>query len=222
MIVLCYKNTLKFLIYLVLSFTLISLSGCESDNKYDMSSLDNDIDDESDFEEYIASAKRSARNERFSSAYSYLENARKLGVSRSELASAKRYVQNKKEAYEERIERERQGSFKLERQANNDTNGNTGGSLNCARVSGDSALWKYCEKGSCDGFSSNHGLWTLCERNSASGLTDNSKVWSYLENGQTGGFSGVAFNLAEQNKGSFIERKRFVIYYLRGFVLYNY
>lgn len=104
-------------IFLVLfSFTLISFTGCSDDNNYDMSSLNNDMDDESDFEEFIADAKRSARNESFSSAYSYLEKARKLGVSNSEYNSAKSYVARKEEAYNERIERERQARLEQERQ----------------------------------------------------------------------------------------------------------
>ncbi len=110
------ESTLKILIVLALSFTLISFSGCGSDNKYDMSSLNNDMDDESDFEEYISKAKNSASNESFSQANSYLEKARILGVSSSELSSAKSYVAQKKEAYEERIERERQARLERERQ----------------------------------------------------------------------------------------------------------
>ncbi len=219
----------KVLLFLAISFTIVSFSACSDDNKYDMSSLNNDMDDESDFEEYIANARRSARNESFSSAYIYLDKARELGVSNSELASAKSYVSSKKEAYEARIERERQARLERERQArmarerqaSNDASGNAGGSLNCSQVSGDWALWNYCENNSCNGFSENNGLWTLCENNSANGLSGNGKVWNYLENG-INGFSGTAYNRAEESKGSFSDRKRFVIYYLRGYTYYSY
>jgi len=218
------------LILLFICFSLISITSCsDNKNKYDMSSLNNDMDDESDFEEFIADAKSSARREHFSSAYSYLEKARKLGVSNSELASAKSYINDKKNAYDARIERERQAKLERERQERlarqrqerNDASGDAGGSLNCARVSGDYALWNYCENSSCNGFSANYGLWTLCEKNSANGLSGNYKVWSYLENGQNS-FSGTAYRSAEQNKGSFADRKRFIIYYLRGYTYYNY
>ena len=107
---------LKILLLLTLSFTLLGFTACSDDNKYDMSSLNNDMDDESDFNEYISDAKNSASNENFSSAYDYLEKARKLGVSSSELSSAKSYVARQKEAYEERIERERQAKLERERQ----------------------------------------------------------------------------------------------------------
>ena len=228
-----FEYSLKILLLLALSFTLISFSGCGNSNKHSMSSFDHDADDAEDFEEYISKAKNSASNERFSQADSYLEKARKLGVSSSELSNAKSYVAGKERAYEERIERERQAQLERERQeriaqearerqASNDASGNAGGSLNCARVSGDYALWSYCEKGDCAGFSSNYGLYTLCESNSANGLSGNYNIWSYLENGNTGGFSGTAYKGAEQNKGSFADRKRFAIYYLRGFVYYNY
>ena len=81
-----FENSLKIVLLLALSFTLIGLSGCENGSNRNMSSLDNDADDAEDFDEYITDAKRSASNESFSSAYEYLEKARKLGVSSSELA----------------------------------------------------------------------------------------------------------------------------------------
>jgi len=223
------KDTFKVLFLMILSFTFLGFTAC-SDNKdkYDMSSLNNDMDDESDFEEYIQNAKHSARNENFSSANRYLEDARRLGVSNRELISAKSYVKNKKNDYDKKIELEKQARLERERiqrevsrQASNDASGNAGGSLNCARVSGDWALWNYCENASCNGFSDHYGLWTLCENNSANGLSGNYKIWNYLENGKNG-FSGNAYRSAEQNKGSFADRKRFVIYYLRGYTYYNY
>lgn len=93
--------------------------------------------------------------------------------------------------------------------------------INCSRVGHDGALWNYCESNSCDGFSNNHGLWTLCEQNSANGLSGNFGVWNYLETGNTAAFSGTAYKGAEQNKGSFSTRKRFIIYYLRGYIYYH-
>ena len=107
-------------------------------------------------------------------------------------------------------------------QANNTTNENTSSTFNCSRVSSDSALWDYCENSNCNGFSNNHGLWTLCENNSPNGLSGNYNIWSYLEHANTSSFSGTAYKGAIQNKGSFSSRKRFTIYYLRGFVYYSY
>jgi len=106
------KLIIKILLIFALSLVAINFNACsDNKNKYDMSSLNADMDDESDFEEYIADAKHSARNENFSLAYNYLEKAKKLGMSSSELASARDYVSSKEEAYKERIERERQESI---------------------------------------------------------------------------------------------------------------
>jgi hypothetical protein len=141
-----FKSGLNILLILALSFTLVSFTSCSNDNQYDMSSLDNDMDDADDFEEYISDAKISARNENFSSAYSYLEKARKLGVSRSELSNAKSYVSQKKEAYEEKIERERQARLERERQErmaqqSQSYSGDSGNSLDYVMVNIECVGW---------------------------------------------------------------------------------
>jgi len=97
-------NVLKILLVVLLGFAIFGLSACsDNKNKYDMSSLNDDMDDENDFEEYIEKARQSAKNEDFSSAYSYLKQARKLGVSNSELSIAKEYVSRQEDIYNEKI-----------------------------------------------------------------------------------------------------------------------
>lgn len=129
---------------------LFSFTACEKKDKYDMSSLDTQMYDEEDFEEFISDAKNSALNENFSSAYDSLEKARKLGVSSSELSSAKSYVALKKEAYDERIERERQARLERERQEQmaSQSAGSSEGNLRdkCAILAGDFVAYSACMK----------------------------------------------------------------------------
>jgi hypothetical protein len=103
-----------FLFFMVVS--VITLGGCEEKNRYDMGSLDTEMHDEEDFEEHIADAKRSARNENFSAAYRYLDKARELGVSQRTLSDTKRFVEHKEERYNERLEQERQARLARERE----------------------------------------------------------------------------------------------------------
>lgn len=216
------------MMYAVMAVVLLFLGGCE--NKNSVTSLDSD---EQDVRDLLLKAKQSASNEHFSAAREALEEARKIdGSNSAEYQKVSAYVGQKIDERDERLERERQAKLERERQermaaeaaqrqANYDASGNAGGSLSCSRVSSDYALWSYCTAGKCDGFSSNYGLWRLCEHDALDGLSGNYNIWSYLQNGNTGGFTGTAYKGAEQNKGSFADRKRFVLYYMRGYVYYH-
>ncbi|MEN3371959.1 hypothetical protein [Dechloromonas sp. ZS-1] len=97
--------------------------------------------------------------------------------------------------------------------------GAMGGQLSCTSVVKDHALYDYCNTGNCSGFSSNYGLYSLCDGNKTDGLGDHGMV-RYIENGDIAVFSKNIkyYQAAQKQSGSFIDRKRFVIYYLRGYV----
>lgn len=96
---------------------------------------------------------------------------------------------------------------------------NMGGQLDCGRVSSDYALSNYCRTGDCSGFSASFPLWQLCRNDDVSGMSGNYGVWSFLRTGDTSGFAQDhrTWERAKAQSGSFAERKRFVIYYLRGY-----
>ncbi|MEN4054211.1 hypothetical protein [Sulfurimonas sp. NWX79] len=136
---------MKILFFFILSFIVVSLSACNDNNKnYDMSTLNSDMDDEADFEEYISDAKHSARNENFSVAYDYLEKARKLGVSNSEIVSAKSYIASKERAYKEKMERKRQE--RMLRQSQNSSSGEGNLQTKCAILIDNFTAYKACMK----------------------------------------------------------------------------
>lgn len=115
------NNTIHLLLLLFLTF---NFSACQNDSHYNVTSLDTEMQDTEDFEEYLSKAKNSANSENFSLAHDYLEKARKLGVSKSQLSKAKQYVANKKEEYRERqrrIEQERQRRLAMENQNTGDS-----------------------------------------------------------------------------------------------------
>lgn len=191
-------------------------------------SLDDEEEDIEDVEDLLKKAKQKAEKGEYGSAKSLIREARKYGVIKSDIDIVYKYVDEKHQAYIARIEREeaeeqakreaeeaaRQAELAQERY---DASGNKGGSLNCNYVSSNYALWNYCNSGSCSGFSSNYALYSLCQNNNTNGVSSNYNVWNYLENGRNS-FSGRVYSAAEQNRGSFSDRKRFVIYYLNGYI----
>lgn len=201
-------------------------------------SLDDEEEDREDVEDYLQRAKSAAKNENFSQAQSLLKKAQSYGVQQDDLKEAEAYAAQKKEAYEARLERERQAKLEAERQereriarlerererqAQYDASGNKGGSLNCSYVGQDYALYRYCTTGSCDGFAGNYNLHRLCAYDDADALSGNYNIWRYLKNGESGAFTDYSMRQgAEQNAGSFSDRKRFVIYYMRGYIFKSY
>ena len=194
--------------------------------------LDSDESDEQDYEDAMEEGR--------------LNDARKLGVHVQEVETAleKRRQEELARARREAERREREEQVRLAQEAAEraaeraaeeaqlaaegnqrryDASGNKGGSLSCQYVASDSALWNYCNRGACDGFSNNYGLYHLCNNNSPSGFASNYGVYDYLVNGNPYGLSGYnAQQGAKNNSGSFSDRKRFIIYHLRGYVYGHY
>ena len=112
-------------------------------------------------------------------------------------------------------------SVKLIRELSNILSKSNARHTKCTRVSGDYALWKYCNNGDCSGFSSNYNLWELCKNDDITGMSSNYPIWKYLKNGDVSGFASKSlrvFNSAKAHATSYSDRKDFVIYYLRGFI----
>jgi len=97
--------------------------------------------------------------------------------------------------------------------------GSRGGAIDCAPVSRDHELWSWCSVGSCAGFADDYPLWSLCENDQTAGFSDRFSIWNYLETGNASGLPASVYGAADDSAGTFADRKRFVIYYLRGFVL---
>jgi hypothetical protein len=188
--------------------------------------------------ELLDLAREAARNWRFGKADDYLDQARNKGYAPDEIAAVKtliaenRAAKAEQERHEEEERRKREEQRRLaeqtkraqEQQAGADASGNMGGALDCKYVSSDYGLWNYCKTGTCSGLSGNYGIWSLCENNDFAGLSSNYGVWSYLKDGDPSGLSKdyKAWRAAKRFAGSFADRKRFVIYYLRGYVYGHY
>lgn len=102
------------------------------------------------------------------------------------------------------------------------SSGSNYGSINCGYVGKDYGLYKYCDTGSCDGFSDNYGLYRLCKDNDPSGLVNQHGLINYINQGNYYSFTGNALTSAKNHAGSFESRKRFAIYHLRGYVIRTY
>lgn len=96
--------------------------------------------------------------------------------------------------------------------------GSNSGSLNCSKVAKDYALYRYCDVGECDGFSSNYNLYRLCSNNDIDAMAGNYVIWRYLKEGEVN-FKDYKVASKAKEQSSFSDRKRFVIYYLRGYIL---
>jgi hypothetical protein len=79
-------------------------------------SLDDDEEDREDVGDYLQSAKSAAKNENFSQAQSLLKKAKSHGVLLDDVKEVQNYIAQKKQAYENRLERERQAKLERERQ----------------------------------------------------------------------------------------------------------
>ena len=104
-----------------------------------------------------------------------------------------------------------------EKRANSE--GSMGGTINCNSINNDYPLYQYCDTGSCSGFS-NYNLYRLCKDNAIDAMAGNYGIYSYLKNADLGAFAGKdigIYHAAKKASGSFTSRKRFVIYYLRGY-----
>ena len=111
-------------------------------------------------------------------------------------------------------------AYKAEREARRrESAGSNYGAINCGYVGKDYGLYKYCDTGSCDGFYDSYGLRRLCTDNDPSGLVNQYALVNYINNGNYYSFTGNARVSAEKHAGSFESRKRFAIYYLRGYVI---
>lgn len=186
--------------------------------------------------ELLELARQASRNENFSGARDYLSQARHKGYAPDEVGAVEQQIAADVQQYQERQRQLRAAAEQREReaeqqrlaeaaqraaeqqQASHDASGNMGGSLQCSYVSADYGLWNYCNSGDCSGLSGNYGLWQLCQNNDASGLSSNFGIWNYLTNGDPSGLSSDynAWKAATRFKGSFADRKRFVIFYLYG------
>ncbi len=191
--------------------------------------------DSAEQDDLLSEAKKAARSWSFGTAESYLKQAEQKGFAPNKVKAVRDLIssaRNAKAAKERREEEERQLAQRQrrEREASRrassarrdqrDASGNMGGTLPCHRVSKDYGLWNYCKTGDCSGLSKNYGIWNLCKNNDPSGLSGNFGVWSYLKTGNTSGLSKNyrAWRGAKKNAGSFADRKRWVIFYLRGYI----
>ena len=161
----------------------------------------------------------------------YIEQARRKGYNPKAIEAAESYYRREYMALEEQKRRDEavlQARIFQEETARRqllqvNASGNKGGTINCAHVVSDSGLYGYCSSGSCDGFANDHSLWRLCKMGDASGYSKNYAFWNYIQNGDASGFSSNfrAWEGAKQNSGSLANRKRFAIYYLRGYIYLN-
>lgn len=185
--------------------------------------------DQAEQGELLEAARKAAGQEDFDRARSLIEQARNKRYAPQAVAGVEKLVREAWAARDERLRREEQARLaqaeaeaerRAREQARVDGSGNKGGVLNCAIVSSNYGLWDYCERGRCEGFSGNYPLWTLCEKNDAGGLSSNYAVWSYLTKGDPSGFSKDyrAWSAASKQAGSFADRKRFIIFYLNGYI----
>ena len=228
---------MKTIVSILLLFFVL---GCQNDSSNEQQSqtvvqttsntmsLDTIDDDEQESEDLLSKARKLAKNESFSKARQMLKEAKRVQGATQEYQESVAFYNKKIDAYKERIARQEaqeEAQAEAQRQAalaqeQYDASGNKGGSLSCSRVSANYGLWQYCNSGSCQGFSANYGMWQLCQNNNANGLSDNYGVWNYLTNADASAFgsNSQAYQGALANKGSFASRKRFVLYYLNGYV----
>ncbi len=205
-------------------------------------SLDDDEEDAEDVSDLLEQAKKAGKSESFSEADTLLKKAKMYGVSTDDTQEASKYVSQKKQARDERLERERQAKLKrereervrqarLERQRQQASNARTNYGLaksQCYRTSGSYALNRYCTTGSCDGFVSNYALHQLCKYDSPNGFHSSSRnvnINLYLRNGGYLSYdyfsNKAAYNSGKFN-GSFRERKNYILYLLNGMTLIRY
>ncbi len=205
-------------------------------------SLDDDEEDAEDVADLLDQAKKAGKSESFSEADTLLKQAKMYGVSTDDTQEASKYVADKKQARDERLERERQAKLKrereererqarLERQRQQENNARTNYGLTksqCYKTSGSYALHVYCNTGRCDGFVSNYALHQLCKYDSPNGFHSSSRnvnINLYLRNGGYLSYDYFSDKAAYQSgkfNGSFRERKNYILYLLNGMTLIRY
>ena len=182
----------------------------------------------SEQEELLELAEKAASGNDFAQAGELIQQARQKGYAPGKIKKAEKFVAARKTAYEAeqariaREEEEKRLAEERRRRQRYNASGNMGGALNCDAVARDFGLWRYCTEGTCDGLAADNDLWLLCAQNDVNAVSDNYAVWRYLKDGEAL-FSDInAYEAARQNAGSFADRKRFVIYYLRGYIYRRY
>ncbi|MDQ2106385.1 hypothetical protein [Azospirillum isscasi] len=178
--------------------------------------------DQAEQGELLEAAKLAAAAEDFARARALIGQARVKHYAPQAVAEAESTLRQAEAARDERVRREVQARLareEAERRAREQANARTGGA-NCNAVATNGGLWQYCTSGSCNGFVRNDALWTLCERDSYAGYASNLWVWRYLEQGDVSGFAKdyPVWSAAQKQAGSFASRKRFIIYYMNGYI----
>lgn len=163
-------------------------------------------------------ARQAAKKWKFSKAKDYLDQARNKSYAPDQIKDVQKLIADNRQAYEAKKEKERLAKEREEKERN--ASGNKGGRLNCSSVSSDYGLWQYCDHNSCTGLSNNYALYQLCQFDDITGLGSNYAIYNYLKNGDPSGLS-KDYNVwlgAKRNAGSYADRKRWVIFYLRGYL----
>jgi len=140
-----------------------------------------------------------------------------------DVSAAKKVLENSVQAGE--LENSKMDAERKARRAQERANseGSKGGTLNCNSIHNDYPLYQYCDTGSCSGFS-DYNLYRLCKENDISAMAGNYGIYSYLKSGDLGAFAKNirVYDAAKKESGSLTSRKRFVIYYLRGYSFSSY
>ncbi|NVK75378.1 MAG: hypothetical protein HWE24_18055 [Oceanospirillaceae bacterium] len=167
-----------------------------------------------DQQQLLEQAKQAAHSWNFNEAQNYLERAQQKAYSPNAIAQVERVIREERDAY-----RAKKEADQAEKNAQQELAG-SGSRLNCSSFSGNSDLFQYCQYDSCSGFVGNYPLYNLCKHDETIQFNNNYKIYSYLKNSNVLDFSGGNEQLgAKEYSNSFTDRKRFVIYYLNGYVL---
>ncbi|MCP4113744.1 MAG: hypothetical protein GY749_50820 [Desulfobacteraceae bacterium] len=90
-------------------------------------SLDDEEEDMEDFEDYIQQARDKADQENFRAADDFLKKAEKLGVDKTQLKKAKKYVSRKKQEMNERIAAQRRDEERSGTESSSSSSGSSQG-----------------------------------------------------------------------------------------------
>lgn len=120
----------------------------------------------------------------------------------------------------EGLRRQREAEREAARRATEARSEGSGhGRLSCDSLYKDYQLQQYCRTGEC-GFYKDYSLNQLCKNDDPSAMSANFALYKYLRDGDYYGFSDYsAREGAKKYSSSFSERKLFVIYYARGYIL---
>ncbi|MBR9847506.1 MAG: hypothetical protein GYB35_16020 [Algicola sp.] len=227
------KNKFKKLSFYVLPVLLVFIASCTDNSSFTEAEVA--LLETSEQEELIKQAEIESSKWNFSKAHKLLAEAETKMYAPELIADLKMKIESDQEKYnlEKRLreEKEKERLARLEqqrieqsnrdrKQKQFDASGNMGGSLNCASVSEDHALYRYCSTGDCSGLSNDYALYQLCSSDSIDGLAGNFGIYKYLKDGDSSGLSQnyKVFKAAQSNSASFSNRKRFIIYLKRGYI----